>query len=547
MELIKLLARFGCNDAILCGRLCNRDQPQRIASISTEQKLPIKVSEVIVTIDEVNPEDILSVELKKHLYSDVAEETISVDRTTLTPGELSFKINDPQPDRNYVIQVTTYPISSVANTGILKISKVVYKEFVEQKEVKLAWSEESVSATLGDEAFMAPVLTCEPDDAEIKALIQYSSSDKNVATINAAGELTLVSPGKTTISATIDETEAFAGVSATYELTVEADPNTLLLVFNPSTLPAIDDDVETWKLQNGDGVWKISNFAVCENSNGITLGKNGSTASILTELPIDEHLDEIVLTISDFTEGKIDNITLYAYGNANQTHPIESVVVDQLTKGDIKFAVTRQPGLKYSIVVNGKSADAAGTLTISKIAYHKATDVDAAVAATLLVSENDSPDAVFKECKADAYKSNGNWIVLKFDTPEGHTVWHRFVKGQNIIEPVAKAPTFMTRAAAETDRQGFKQFSGDSFKHIDEGALEYYTENAAGTRSALSRVDFSGVTGVNEIERGNDSENDEFYNLQGIKIERPVSNGIYIVRRGDQTTKIFISRANGAL
>lgn len=529
-------------DAILCGRLCNANTGQRIASISTAQEIPYRVSEVILTIDDVNTEDIFSIELKKHLFSDVAEETVAIEVSKVTAGELSFKISDPQPDRKYVLQITTYPITSVANTGILKISKVVYKELVEQTDVTLDWGVENVSAVLGDDTFVAPVLTCEPDDEAVKKLIQYNSTDENVATINANGKLTIVGAGETTISAVIEGSDAVKAATASYKLTVETDPNTLLLLFNSATLSGVDDSSSSWKIGPADESWTIKNFSISENGDGITCGKD--VASITTDFIIDDHLKEIVLTISDLKEGVVDNITLYAYGANNTKLPIESIVVEEVSEGNIVFDVTAQPGLKYSIVVNCNTADAAGAVTISKIAYLKETEVNSATQATLYVSENDKD---FTVLAPGTYESNDNWVVLKFDTPESHSVWHRFVNGDKIIDPVAKAPAFISRATADADRHGFNQYAEQSFKHVEDGTLEYYTENADGTRSAVNSVVFSGVTSVNEIDCDDSEQPAQFFNLQGIRIERPTATGTYIVRRGNKTEKVFISRGGAAL
>lgn len=529
-------------DAILCGRLCNANTGQRIASISTAQEIPYRVSEVILTIDDVNTEDIFSIELKKHLFSDVAEETVAIEVSKVTAGELSFKISDPQPDRKYVLQITTYPITSVANTGILKISKVVYKELVEQTDVTLDWGVENVSAVLGDDTFVAPVLTCEPDDEAVKKLIQYNSTDENVATINANGKLTIVGAGETTISAVIEGSDAVKAATASYELTVENDPNTLLLLFNSATLSGVDDSSPSWKFITDEKEWTITNFSIGENGNGITCGKD--VASITTDFFFTDHLKEIVLTVSDLKEGAVDNITLYAYVDDKLNHPIESITVEQPTEGNIVFDVTAQPGLKYSIVVNCNTADAAGSITISKIAYLKATEVNSATQATLYVSENDKD---FTVLAPGTYASNDNWVVLKFDTPESHSVWHRFVNGDKIIDPVAKAPAFISRATANADRHGFNQYAEQSFKHVENGTLEYYTENADGTRSAVNSVVFSGVTSVNEIDCDDSEQPAQFFNLQGIRIERPTATGTYIVRRGNKTEKVFISRGGAAL
>lgn len=512
------------------------------STIKTKHTLTKAISEVSISFDELDSDQISKIELYAHeidhpsLYGDPIEFKLEKGIQTVT-------IPNPAPNLYYTIQVTSFWTTKY--TGFLQISQVVYKELVEKKDVTLDWGVENVSAVLGDDTFVAPVLTCEPDDEAVKELIQYNSTDENVATINAAGKLTLVGAGETTISAVIEGSDAVKAATASYKLTVETDPNTLLLLFNSATLSGVDDSSSSWKIGPADESWTIKNFSISENGDGITCGKD--VASITTDFIIDDHLKEIVLTISDLKEGMVDNITLYAYGANSTKLPIESIVVEEVSEGNIVFDVTAQPGLKYNIVVNCNTADAAGAVTISKIAYRKATEVNSASQATLYVSEVDSPNAEFTICDATVYASNDNWVVLKFDTPESHSVWHRFVNGDKIIDPVAKAPAFISRATADADRHGFNQYAEQSFKHVEDGTLEYYTENADGTRSAVNSVVFSGVTSVNEIDCDYSEQPTQFYNLQGIRIERPTATGTYIVRRGNKTEKVFISRGGAAL
>ena len=451
---------------------------------------------------------------------------------------MTFKFQNPKPEMYYTITINSSTLNTVTN--YLQISKIVYKELVEQQSPILTWSSEQAKVTFGSEDFEAPTLTCDPNNEVVKALINYSSSDNQVATIDADGKLTLLSPGTTTITASIDESDAFAAASASYQLSVEADPNTLLLSFATAVMSPADGFDQTIKAMTSDGLsWTIKNFRNSDNSTIVCGGNpNDNTASITTDFPLADHLKEIIVTIDDFKEGKIENITLYAYAEANLNHPVESISLAPI-KGDLVFEVTAQPGLKYSIVVNSIETDPDGTLQISKISYHKAADITPAETAKLYISEAGLDIAEFSECTDNTYKSNGNWIILKFDIPEEHSTWHRFVNGSEIITPVASVQSFVSRAGSETDeRHGFQQFNGNPFKHIDNGVLEFYTENSSGTRSNVRSVNFTGVTAINEPETISD-EATEYYNLQGIRVEHPVDGNIYIMCRGGKATKIL--------
>lgn len=82
-------------------------------------------------------------------------------------------------------------------------------------ERNLKFSETSVTVTYGA-TFTAPDLTGEVSG------VTYSSSNTDVATVNSeTGEVEIVSPGETTITASAPATDDFLAGSATYTLTVE--------------------------------------------------------------------------------------------------------------------------------------------------------------------------------------------------------------------------------------------------------------------------------------------------------------------------------------
>lgn len=83
----------------------------------------------------------------------------------------------------------------------------------------LAWSEESYTYNLG-EALNAPTLS-NPNGLDVT----YSSSDETVATIDAAGNLSVLGTGKTTITATTEGNDSYEAGEVSYELSV-VDPTT---------------------------------------------------------------------------------------------------------------------------------------------------------------------------------------------------------------------------------------------------------------------------------------------------------------------------------
>ena len=84
-----------------------------------------------------------------------------------------------------------------------------------KKNADLAFSQDSVSVVLGEE-FSAPTLS-NPNNLPVT----YSSSDENVATVDAQGNVTVVGAGTTKITASSEETDTYYAGSASYTLVVE--------------------------------------------------------------------------------------------------------------------------------------------------------------------------------------------------------------------------------------------------------------------------------------------------------------------------------------
>lgn len=79
----------------------------------------------------------------------------------------------------------------------------------------LSWSAESASVVIGEESYTYPTLSNE-NGLEVS----YSSSDESVATIDAEGQITLISDGTTIITAAFAGNDTYEECSASYTLTV---------------------------------------------------------------------------------------------------------------------------------------------------------------------------------------------------------------------------------------------------------------------------------------------------------------------------------------
>ncbi len=143
--------------------------------------------------------------------SDTAVATIDAEGNVELVGEGTATITAAITDNEYYNNATA--------SYSLSVSPAIV-----QLQTTMSFSSNEASATLHHD-FTAPVLTVEPKAAE--ALVKYSSSDEEVASVAFDGSVTLISAGTATITATIEETENFSAASASYVLTVSDEETTL--------------------------------------------------------------------------------------------------------------------------------------------------------------------------------------------------------------------------------------------------------------------------------------------------------------------------------
>lgn len=133
--------------------------------------------------------------------------------------------------------------ASVAATDLYEAQTAVYTLTVNKGMVHLEWSKESFTAILGGtDSF--PTLLTSPEGLDVS----YSSSDESVAGISSDGTITLVSAGRTTITASFAGNRLYDASDASYVLTVSAGGDEGAGTYNyPSTgdSSSIDDIVNT--------------------------------------------------------------------------------------------------------------------------------------------------------------------------------------------------------------------------------------------------------------------------------------------------------------
>ncbi|MCR4564752.1 MAG: carbohydrate-binding domain-containing protein [Bacteroidales bacterium] len=106
-------------------------------------------------------------------------------------------------------------------TDVYAAGSAYYTLKVVRHEVVLSWSESSFSAAL-DDTNDFPVLQIAPSVSAISEGVVFSSSSPDVATIDATGNISLLTAGTTTISAIFEGNTQYKSASASYALTVRS-------------------------------------------------------------------------------------------------------------------------------------------------------------------------------------------------------------------------------------------------------------------------------------------------------------------------------------
>ncbi len=115
----------------------------------------------------------------------------------------------------------------------------------------------------------------------------------------------------------------------------------------------------------------------------------------------------------------------------------------------------------------------------------------------------------------------------------------------NIIYPLLNAPavTEKAEAAAMTaaPRRARAISLDDIVAHnpaVAEGEDPYSTDNAAATAESITPEDYT-TTGIGNVAVDTDAPA-EYYNLQGVRIDRPAAGSVCIVRRGNTVSKTIV-------
>ncbi len=185
-----------------------------IETLGTSTSEYVYVKGIISQIDEVSTqhgnatywisddgETAVQMEVYRGKYLDnenfTAEDQIAVGDEVIIYGQLKKYGETPEfAQGNYIVSLTHGDAPVLA-------------------DAELAYPVEAFTATIGEDNEF-PVL-----DNPNELAVTYISSNEEVATIDAEGNITLVAAGETTITATSEETDEFKAGEASYVLTVE--------------------------------------------------------------------------------------------------------------------------------------------------------------------------------------------------------------------------------------------------------------------------------------------------------------------------------------
>ena len=400
--------------------------------------------------------------------------------------------------------------------------------------------------------------------------VTYESSDKNVATIDAEGNVTLVGLGTTTITATLD---ADNSVTASYTLNV-ARAKVWDLSVNHTTTATADkiewvDNVVTMTGDKGTATTNANSYVGGVNSRTSTRFYTNSTYSITPADGI------TILKIEYFA-----TTTDYATALKNSTWTNATASLDGQTVTIVPTDGTQ--------MVSAKIGDTTGATKV--IVYYLgeptvenkplvATDSEGAYYATF----SSDRDVVFtsdvivyavniKDGKLDMTAlSTGNYTTTNSTTS---TVTNGFYVPANtgvLIEALDAEMTYYTAAAKQTfaslptnqlvavttdgvftgdaDHKyyklayddyeaktglGFYYGAADGAPFTVKKGLAYLAVPVVNGGSLAAGYAFGGngdddTTGINGIENDNVNETQTIYNLQGQRVEKAGLRGIYIV------------------
>ena len=357
-----------------------------------------------------------------------------------------------------------------------------YTLTVSKLNVTMSFSEEAASAKM-EQPFTPPTLTVSPEGLEG---ITYSSSNSDVATVDNDGNVTLVAPGVTVITASFAETAVYNSASTSYTLTVaEADvPTFTVAVSEPA---------------NGQ-------ISVSPTTDVIA----GTTVTI-TATPDDGYkLSGITVTGDDGT-----SVDVYGSGNTRTfTMPSQNVTVSATFAEIEKVTATISSSTGLATFCSDKALDFTGITTIE--AYY-ATTVEIGNVYLLRVYGT---------------VAAGTGLIIKGSTTSIPVADSgEYLSGNLLIGVTSDTEVNAATDYVLTEKNGAAVFAQTGVKAATVAAGHAYLRVSTAQARAFSIIGLGGegTTGIeNTFVDDNEAGEKVIYNLNGQRVKNP-TKGLYII------------------
>ena len=367
----------------------------------------------------------------------------------------------------------------------------------------------------------------------------YDSSDKNVATIDDEGNITLVGKGTTTITAMDENNEEY-----TYTLTVERKLDT---IFDNNLINSQGDfTIENIKLGDGlEKVWSTKSSGM--EANGYVSGKDYEADSWLISPVID--LRYATETTLSFEHG-VNYFTNLAAAKTETTFSIreengdwEAVEIAYPTSLDNTFvssgaiSLEKYEGKKIQLGFHYTSgATKSGRWQIKNVLLQGYVD------------EPVLPDGALDFTTVDVEDS---FAIGKDDDSATITVSGVHAESELYYKftaaPAETAPEAAPRKVV--DHTGYtkavRNADGTHTIAVSEaGTLELYAYHpATDTKGDVKTIAITkdGTTAIDSIGTDVAEGEAEYFNLQGVKVDREnAAPGLYIRRQGSKVAKVIV-------
>lgn len=334
--------------------------------------------------------------------------------------------------------------------------------------------------------------------------VTYSSTDENVATVDAEGAVTIVGLGVATISANFAGNNEYEAATASFTVTV-FNPNAVEINFS-------DSKYKDWEITNtNDGAWTVGlvTFSFEKHSTSLSHVQDSqfrlyANDKMTISVPTGYQIDQIDFDFDSSKNFTTAQASVGTYTNKDNTQGVWTNSDNKRGLNSVTF--TNPDQTRFNEIV----------ISISKVAPFDFSSLPL-------------PE-VTMEPNPEINTENVGKVV--FPTVEGIAFYYKWTPYKSETENVR-----VMRAASEP-LEGFQLYT-EPLTLDTLGDLEYYAEDeATGERSSIMPVDLDIMTGIVVV--GADTAASVYYDLNGRRVNGQPVAGLYIVRQGNKTSKVII-------